>query len=140
MRIDPPPSLALGAALATLEVIVDENLVDNAARLGEYLTGRLRAIVKSIGGETDVRGTGLMLGVEFTTNGQPNPMLTKDIQGACLKRKLMLLTCGTNGNVLRWLPPLTVTQSEIDLASVGSFRGQRWHGDVTTGRSTCDIA
>jgi 4-aminobutyrate aminotransferase len=62
----------------------------------------------------DVRGLGLMDAVEFTHNGQPDPETTKAVAGAALDNGLILLTCGTYDNVIRWIPPLVVTQHEID--------------------------
>jgi 4-aminobutyrate aminotransferase len=65
----------------------------------------------------DVRGLGLMIGVEFrTTERKPDKATTKAVVQACFDRKLMLLTCGTYDNVIRWIPPLVVTEKQIDEA------------------------
>ncbi|MGB3376759.1 MAG: aminotransferase class III-fold pyridoxal phosphate-dependent enzyme, partial [Microbacterium sp.] len=62
----------------------------------------------------DVRGLGLMQGVEFVTDsGEPNPELAAAVQQAAIAEKLLLLTCGTSGNVVRIIPALTVTAEEI---------------------------
>jgi 4-aminobutyrate aminotransferase-like enzyme len=61
----------------------------------------------------DVRGRGLMVGVEFTLGGQPAKDLTRAVQLACLERRLLLLTCGSYENVIRWIPPLVVNEVQI---------------------------
>jgi 4-aminobutyrate aminotransferase len=63
----------------------------------------------------DVRGLGLMDAVEFTKDGQPDAVTTKAIVAAALEGGLILLTCGTFDNVVRWIPPLVVSKEEIDL-------------------------
>ena len=62
----------------------------------------------------DVRGPGLMVACEFMDQGQPATELVKAIQQGCLADGLMLLSCGTYSNVIRWLPPLIVTTEQID--------------------------
>jgi 4-aminobutyrate aminotransferase len=65
----------------------------------------------------DVRGRGLMVGVEFTgPGGKPDAETTGRVQKACLGHNLLLLTCGTYGNVIRWIPPLVVTDDQIGTA------------------------
>lgn len=62
----------------------------------------------------DVRGLGLMVGVEFTlADGMPATNLVKEIIARSLENKLILLNCGTYGNVVRWIPPLIVSQEQI---------------------------
>ena len=55
-----------------------------------------------------------MVGTEFTSNGQPDKNITKAVQKACLDRNLLLLTCGSYENVIRWIPPLVVNEAQID--------------------------
>ena len=63
----------------------------------------------------DVRGLGLMIGTEFTVNGKPaEKSLIKSIVHACEERGLLLLTCGTYDNVIRWIPPLIVDETQIN--------------------------
>lgn len=107
-------ALACAAAVATVKVIQDEGLVQNAQRRGEQLRARLRDLQTRFPVIGDVRGLGLMDAVEFTRNGQPDPETTKAVAGAALDNGLILLTCGTYDNVIRWIPPLVVTQDEID--------------------------
>jgi 4-aminobutyrate aminotransferase len=62
----------------------------------------------------DVRGLGLMVATEFTTpDGSPAQSVAKAVRQACLERKLLLLTCGPYSNIIRWIPPLIVTSSQI---------------------------
>ena len=66
----------------------------------------------------DVRGQGLMVGVEFVDDkGQANPGAASAVQQACLAQNLLLLTCGSYGNVIRWIPPLVVNKEQIDEAT-----------------------
>jgi len=65
----------------------------------------------------DVRGLGLMVGLEFRTmSGQPDKTTTKALMSRCLKHGLMLLNCGTYGNVIRWIPPLMIEDSHLQEA------------------------
>jgi 4-aminobutyrate aminotransferase len=65
----------------------------------------------------------LMIGVEFTApDGSPATKLAKAVGKACLKRNLLLLTCGPWDNTIRWIPPLTVTWEQV-AAALDAFRG-----------------
>jgi 4-aminobutyrate aminotransferase len=107
-------AVAMAAAMATLEVIEEEGLLENAATMGGYLKQQLEALVERLPQKVDVRGKGLMVGVEWVRDGQPESQMAKNLQSKCLEDGLMLLICGPGGNVIRWLPPLNVTQDEID--------------------------
>lgn len=107
-------SVAMNAALATLEVIQEEHLVENARRMGDYLTQKLATLQSSFPLLADVRGRGLMIGCEFMDQGRPATEVVKTIQQACLADGLMLLSCGMYSNVIRWIPPLIVTAEQID--------------------------
>ncbi len=110
-------ALALAAAAATVDVLQEENLVANAAQQGEYLMNRLRELQKDFPVMGDVRGLGLMVATEFTdAQGRPDPATAKAVARTALDRRLMLLTCGTYGNVIRWIPPLVVTREQLDEA------------------------
>jgi 4-aminobutyrate aminotransferase len=109
-------AISAAAALATVQVLQEENLAGNAASRGEQLITSLRKFQEKFPVIGDVRGLGLMVGTEFTTNGQPNKDLAVAIQRECLEKRLLLLTCGTYENVIRWIPPLTVTAEQIDEA------------------------
>ncbi len=104
-------AVSLAAAVATLRVIREEGLVANAAVMGERLLRGLRALQARYGLIEDVRGRGLMVATEF-----PDAATAKAVQQAVLRRDLLLLTCGTYGNVVRWIPPLVVQAEHIDAA------------------------
>lgn len=107
-------ALACAAAVATIKVIQEEGLVQNSAARGEQLRGRLKDLQTQFPVIGDVRGLGLMDAVEFTRDGQPDAATTKAVVSACLEGGLILLTCGTYDNVIRWIPPLVVSPEEID--------------------------
>jgi 4-aminobutyrate aminotransferase len=109
-------AVACAAAEATVRVLQD-GLVDNAARMGQVLLEGLRAVQRRHPVLGDVRGLGLMAAAEFTLpDGSPATDLAKEVIGRCLADKLMLLNCGTYSNVVRWIPPLIVTAEQIDTA------------------------
>jgi 4-aminobutyrate aminotransferase len=94
----------------------EEKLVENAAVRGKQLIAglhRLQAEFPQIG---DVRGLGLMVGVEFGQPGTPDAAMTKAVIKAAFEHRLMLLGSGTFDNVIRWIPPLMVTKEQIDEA------------------------
>jgi 4-aminobutyrate aminotransferase len=111
-------AVACAAALATLDVIAAEGLLDNARRQGDRLLSGLRRTTAGHPGVADVRGRGLMVGIEFADGEtlQPRPDLAKSLIQAAFERKLLLLSCGTYGQVVRIIPPLVTTDTEIDSA------------------------
>jgi len=109
-------AVPLAAALATVKTLQEENLVENAAKMGERLMAGLRKLQAQYPIIGDVRGRGLMVGVEIRVEGEPSKPKTSALQKACLEKNLILLTCGTYGNVIRWIPPLIVTAEQIDEA------------------------
>jgi 4-aminobutyrate aminotransferase len=114
-------AVASAAAIATIETIRDEKLAENAAVMGRRLTNGLREIQAEYPVIGDVRGRGLMVATEFTgPDGKPAADVTNRVQKECLSRDLLLLTCGTYGNVIRWIPPLVVDAAQID-AALGIF-------------------
>ncbi|KQY37712.1 4-aminobutyrate aminotransferase [Nocardia sp. Root136] len=106
-------AVACAAAVATLEVIQTEGLVDNAAMRGTQLLAGVRGIAtKAIG---DVRGLGLLVGAEFTTaTGEPDTATATAAQKSAVDKGLLLLTCGAHMNVVRMIPPLIVTDSQVE--------------------------
>jgi len=108
--------VSLAAALASVQVIREERLPQNAAAMGERLMDGLEELQGRFPMIGDVRGRGLMVGTEFTLKGEPSKDMAKAVQKACLDRKLILLTCGTYENTVRWIPPLVVNQQQIDEA------------------------
>jgi len=114
-------AVACAAAVATIQVIHEERLVENAARQGELLLSLLRPLKDRFEGIGDVRGLGLMAACEFTAaNGRPDKAAAKAIVNNCLGNGLLLLTCGPYDNTIRWIPPLIVSAEQIEEA-VGIF-------------------
>ena len=114
-------ALAMVAAKTTIDVIEEEGLVQNAAEQGTRLMKQLRQLQLQFPVMGDVRGAGLMVGVEFThPNGEPDAETAASVALTCKQNNLLLLTCGSYGNVIRWIPPLVVTADEIETA-VGIF-------------------
>lgn len=108
--------VACAAALATLETVETTNLIDRAVeieRLMKDRLGRLQADDDRIG---DVRGRGAMIAVELVKSGgaEPDPDLTKKLALACHALGVIVLTCGTYGNILRFLPPLTISDELLN--------------------------
>lgn len=108
-------AVACAAALATLDVVRDENLVDNAAEQGARLLEGLRKVAADRPVIADVRGRGLMVGNEFrTAEGAPDGATATKAHAAAAERGLLLLTCGPYGNVVRMIPALVVDSAQID--------------------------
>ena len=107
-------AIANAAACATIDTIFDDNLLENSTQRGKQLMDLLNALQAKYPVIGDVRGMGLMVGVEFTDkNGKHDENTCGKVLQECLKRNLLLLSCGTYKNVLRWIPPLIVTESQI---------------------------
>tara|TARA_R110000764_G_scaffold100934_1_gene186135 strand:+ start:2051 stop:3304 length:1254 start_codon:yes stop_codon:yes gene_type:complete len=108
-------AVACAAALATLEVIEEQNLVANAAQQGERLLNQLSELQQRYSCIDTIRGKGLMLGMEIADDCRtPRADLAGQLSEAAEAQGLLLLRCGTDGQIVRWLPPLTVSESEID--------------------------
>ncbi|WP_133753236.1 aspartate aminotransferase family protein [Naumannella halotolerans] len=114
-------AVAAAAGVATLGVIEEENLVQNALIRGEQLQAGLQQLQEKFGptergGIGDVRGLGLMQGIEFSTSdGAPATEIATAVQQATTGHGLLSLTCGPRGNVVRLIPALVVSAEEIDL-------------------------
>ncbi|MBP7915130.1 MAG: 4-aminobutyrate--2-oxoglutarate transaminase [Vitreoscilla sp.] len=108
--------LACAAALAVLDVFEEEHLLDRSKAVGETLMTGLKAIARKHASIGEVRGLGAMVAVELFKNGdlhQPDADLTKRVCAEAIKRGLVMLSCGTYGNVLRILVPLTVPDAQL---------------------------
>jgi 4-aminobutyrate aminotransferase len=108
--------VACAAGMAVLETIHDEGLVANAAERGAELVTGLGKIAAEDDRIGDIRGPGLMVGVEFTTDratGTPDGELPDRLMAACADAGLLVLTCGSVHETVRWIPPLDVTAAEI---------------------------
>jgi 4-aminobutyrate aminotransferase len=101
--------VSCAAAIATLDVIEDEGLLARAELLGDRARDGLRALLAECPELVDVRGLGLMVGVELV-----DAAAAQRVQTACLDAGLLVLTCGPGENVLRLVPPLTVSDDEMD--------------------------
>ena len=111
-------AVACAAALATLDVIRDEGLVDNSAQRGAQLKEALQLVADKHDRITDVRGLGLMIGNEFRdADGRPDPVTAAAAQQEAARRGLLLLTCGAWGQVVRFIPALVVTDDQVDEAA-----------------------
>ncbi len=107
------------AALAVLETIERDGLVANAAARGAELTAGLCALMARDERIGDVRGPGLMIGLELVRDRatrEPDAELAAGVMARSADLGLLLLTCGTAHNVIRWIPPLDVTAAEVNEA------------------------
>jgi 4-aminobutyrate aminotransferase len=110
-------AVACAAALATLEVIEEERLVENAATRGDQLREGLEKVAAQTPAIGDVRGLGLMQASEFVDDdGEPDRETAVAVQQEAARRGLLLLTCGAAGNVVRMIPPLVVGPEHVDEA------------------------
>ncbi|EMY34082.1 4-aminobutyrate aminotransferase [Arthrobacter crystallopoietes BAB-32] len=107
--------VACAAALAAIQTMEEQDLNGRARAIEEQVMGRLRALAGEVDIIGEVRGRGAMLALEFVQSGtagstkEPNAAATKAIADACLKAGVIILTCGTYGNVVRLLPPLVIS-------------------------------
>ena len=108
--------LAVAAALAVLEVVEDEQLAARAQVLGDRLKKSLRAIQAEVPELVEVRGLGAMVAAEFKdpVTGAPLAAKVKSIQELALQKGLLLLSCGVNANVIRFLFPLTIEDNVFE--------------------------
>ena len=108
--------VACAAALAVLDVIEDEGLIANAAAVGDGLRARLRELAASHPEIGDVRGRGLMTGVELVRpDGEPASELASQVKNAMAELGVLIGTAGRSGNTLKIRPPLSITRDEADL-------------------------
>ncbi|HVF87045.1 MAG TPA: acetyl ornithine aminotransferase family protein [Pyrinomonadaceae bacterium] len=107
--------VAIAAALKTIELL-ERELVANSAAVGDYLQAGLRKLMAKHDSIGDVRGLGMMIGVEFVESKstmEPAPELRDRIEVECFNRGLIILGCGTNS--IRWSPPLILTRENVDV-------------------------
>lgn len=106
------------AALATIQLMKDEDLNSRAIHIGNTITERFKAIMPHTPAIGDVRGVGAMLGIEFVKNGDPNQPDTElcyNVVRACAERGLVLLSAGIYKNVIRILSPLVITDEQLNM-------------------------
>lgn len=107
-------AVSAAAGVATLGVVEEEGLVENSRIRGEQLQAGLKEIQQRFPVIGNVRGRGLMQGIEFTAeDGTPDAATAAAVQQATTEQELLTLTCGPAGNVVRLIPALVVTPEEI---------------------------
>ena len=107
-------AVACAAAIAVIETLIRDHIPERAARLGRHVMERARGWQAEIPALADVRGLGLMIGLEFMQGGKPARGLVDRIAANALARNLLVLSCGIDGNVVRLIPPLTIPEAELD--------------------------
>ncbi|MCZ2122778.1 MAG: aminotransferase class III-fold pyridoxal phosphate-dependent enzyme [Anaerolineales bacterium] len=109
-------AIACAAGVATIRAMRDENMLENATEKGIQLMTGLRKLQEEYPQIGDVRGKGLMIGTEFTANGNraKEKQMVKDVIHSAEEKGMLLLSCGTYDNTLRWIPPLNVTGEQIN--------------------------
>jgi 4-aminobutyrate aminotransferase/4-aminobutyrate aminotransferase/(S)-3-amino-2-methylpropionate transaminase len=118
--------LACAAALAVLDIVEEEKLCSRSAVIGERIRGFFTDLSKKLPFIGDVRGLGAMTAVEFFTAGdksRPSADIANALKAEAIKRGLILLNCGVNGNVLRLMVPLTISDAVLEegLGIIGSI-------------------
>ncbi|HSP65316.1 MAG TPA: aspartate aminotransferase family protein, partial [Candidatus Deferrimicrobium sp.] len=106
-------AVACAAAVAVIETMRAERIPERAAALGGRVMERLRGWTDRYDGVGDVRGLGLMIGIEFMHGRRPAADIAANVQRRCLERDLLVLTCGIDDNVVRLLPPLTIGDDDL---------------------------
>ncbi|SDK00465.1 aspartate aminotransferase family protein [Sediminibacillus albus] len=110
-----PNPLSIAAAIETIKILEEDNLVSNSEEIGEYLLNGLQKMKNEYPDIIDVRGKGLMIGCEFVEeDGLPGTFIAEKVRENCLSKGLILLTCGPYNQVIRWIPPLTTKKSDVD--------------------------
>ncbi len=111
-------AMGCAAALATIEIMSAPGFLANVRTRGDQLTAGLRELQRDDNAITDVRGLGLMVGTEFS-----DPVRVASIQKHCLEEgRMILMNAGTYSNTLRWMPPLVVSEHEIEIG-LAAFAG-----------------
>jgi 4-aminobutyrate aminotransferase/(S)-3-amino-2-methylpropionate transaminase len=108
--------VACAAALGAMETMAAENLAGRALRIGEIMLPRLHKLAETHPVIGDIRGRGAMIAVELVQPGglEPNAAAASQVAKACHAAGLVVLTCGTYGNVLRFLPPLVIGEQLLE--------------------------
>jgi 4-aminobutyrate aminotransferase len=109
-------AVACAAAVATIQAVREDHMLENAQQRGTQLQTGLRKLQEEYPQIGDVRGLGLMIGSELEVDGKfrnAKP-LVKEIIHAAEERGLLLLSCGTYDSTIRWIPPLNVTDSQVN--------------------------
>lgn len=108
-------AVAAAAGVATIQAMKEEKMIENAQARGAQLVAGLGHLREKYPQIAEVRGRGLMIGSEFRdAKGSPDKKLTKAVQHECADRNMMLLTAGPWDNTIRWIPPLVVTEDQMN--------------------------
>jgi 4-aminobutyrate aminotransferase/(S)-3-amino-2-methylpropionate transaminase len=108
--------VACAAGLAVLEVFEEENMLEKSVALGEKLKARFETWQKQFDIIGEIRGLGAMLGLELVKGEKREPAAdeAKQLTGFCLEKGLMVLACGTYGNIIRVLAPFVITDEQLE--------------------------
>ncbi|WP_052245746.1 aspartate aminotransferase family protein [Sporosarcina sp. ZBG7A] len=108
--------IACSAALASLEIIKEEKLLENAQEMGAYAMAKLLKMKEESPIVRDVRGVGLMIGIELgdPKTGEASGDVVMEVLDKCLADGVLFYLCGNSGEVIRMIPPLTITKDQID--------------------------
>ena len=104
--------ISCAAALASIQVIEEENLVKRSKELGEEIVNRLQNSLLGYEPIKEVRGVGMMIGIEF--NESVTKSIVPLIKARCLDRHLLIMNCGVNGQTIRLMLPLNISTEELD--------------------------
>jgi 4-aminobutyrate aminotransferase/(S)-3-amino-2-methylpropionate transaminase len=129
--------VACAAALAAIDAYEREGLIERAREVGAILDDRLTAMQRADARIGDVRGLGAMVAAEFVDpdSGEPDAALTAAVAKACIAEGVIVLTCGTYGNVIRFLPPLSISDAllheglDVVAAALAASGGPALRGD-----------
>ncbi|MDK2371822.1 MAG: aspartate aminotransferase family protein [Candidatus Korarchaeota archaeon] len=108
--------LGVLAALATIEAIREENLLENALRRGEEMMRGLREFVSRYDHVADARGIGCVQGIEILEGGRPSKRLASELKDALFRNGLLAITVGRHHNVIKLTPPITITAEQVEEA------------------------
>jgi 4-aminobutyrate aminotransferase len=109
--------VSCAAALATIDVLQEEGLCERAAKVGDYMLKELKRITKTMSHVGEVRGLGLMIGIDFSDlDGKPSKEMAERTAEKCLEHKMIALTCGSQGQVMRLMPPLNISDADVEKA------------------------
>ncbi len=108
--------LGVLAALATIEAIREENLVENALKRGEELMKGLREFVSRYDHVADARGIGCVQGIEIIEDGGPSKKLASELKDVLFRNGLLAITVGRHNNVIKLTPPITITAEQVEEA------------------------
>jgi len=106
---------AMRASVRAMDYVESQDLLGRSRELGVLIRDELRSVAERTPEIGEVRGKGLMIGVEFVTaDGDPAPELKREVRKRCFEDGLLVWTAGTHGHVLRLLPPLVVTREQVE--------------------------